>query len=263
MPHRKLCQLSFVPHALALALACVGSLFSADAWALGSATEDQQHAHTLVGQATERFQQGRFQEAADLLTEAHRLDPKPILLYNRARAYESLGDAPGLRRATEDYAQYLVDDPAAKDRLAVEKRIDVLRGQIARLEQPPPPAPPPEPTVEVPERHPSALPWVIAGVGAAGLVAGGTLGGLALAKHDSAESPSSSMVSTASDNSAARSLATAANVSFLAGGIVTLAGVAWGIVDVRAATSHRSGPTVGSVYPWLGPRSAGVLVVIP
>src|SRR5687768_16378204 len=56
--------------------------------------EAAKRARELFKKSDESYRAGRFQEAIDLLSEAFRLDPKPVLLYNIARAYEGLGDTP-------------------------------------------------------------------------------------------------------------------------------------------------------------------------
>jgi tetratricopeptide (TPR) repeat protein len=242
----------------ALTLTCVSvlPLASRSAEAAGL-TEDQQRAHALVEQSAERFQQGRFQEAVDLLTEAHRLDPQPILLYNRARAFESMGDLDGLSHAADDYGQYLADSPAAKDRPAVEKRIEIIRAEIERLQRPPPQVPA---AIPLPVRHPSAVPWILAGVGGLGLVTGATVGVLALTKHQAALNDP--MTDTSQDNTTARSFATAANITLVAGGALAVVGVTWGLLDLRGARASVS-PAAGTVHPLVGPRWAGLSVVIP
>jgi len=155
--------------ALALALAALDPplALGRDAWA--QTDPSVQRAREIFKKSEQSYRDGRFQEAVDLLTEAYRLDPKPVLLYNMARAYEGLGDNP---RALDAYRRYLQSEPHAPDRGALEQRIATLERQQEerealerqrdaaareKHETPPPPQP-----VE-PPRSPSAVPWVVAG----------------------------------------------------------------------------------------------------
>src|SRR5262249_17073896 len=139
---------------------------------------------SLFDKSEQRFQEGRFQEAVELLLQAYALDPSPVLLYNVARAYEGLGDLP---HAIEGYRRYLDSDPQTEDRAAIERRIatreqqqrdrEALERQRATpVSESPPPAP----------RSVSPVPWIFGAVGLAGVGVGIVLGVLAQSRHDSA-----------------------------------------------------------------------------
>lgn len=192
---------------------------------------EEARAGVLFDQAEAAYQEGRFKDAIALLLEAQRLAPDAVLHYNLARAYEGLGD---LENALASYRAYVEADPKSKDRGAIEARIktlDALKASQNEKQAPPPKIEPrSEPRRE--PRSPSPVPWVIAGVGALSLGAGGVLGGLSLSKSSEAEDPGTSGADAALLESSASDLALGANIAFGVGGAVLAAGVIWGIVDV-------------------------------
>src|SRR5262245_66585058 len=95
----------------------------------GSAKDAKAEALELFNQSADLYQQGKFDEAARLLERAYEIQPEPVLLYNLGRAYEGLGEN---QKAVEAYEHYLKDEPKAKDRGAVEHRIETLKAQIER-----------------------------------------------------------------------------------------------------------------------------------
>lgn len=197
--------------------------------------DEQAKAGELFESAETEYQAGRFQQAIDLLLEAQRIAPDPVLDYNLARAYEGLGN---LAQALASYRAYLVADPDTRDRGAVEARIktlDALQAERAAKSALPQDAAPKQPPASPAPSSPSAAPWVIAGVGALGLGAAGALGGLSLSRSTEAEDPATSGADTQSLHDEASSLALGANIAFGIGGAVLAAGVIWGIVDVVAA----------------------------
>jgi tetratricopeptide (TPR) repeat protein len=238
---------------LALLLGVVMALclpFRASAQARPSKAAD------LAAQAKATFDRGEFHEAADLLKQAYALEPTSALLYNLGRAYQQAGDKAD---AIEAYEHYLREAGHPADEGAVSATIAQLRAEIqhdeelqSRAEQERRAAK--EATeaeakrrdaalrLESPQRHgmraPSALPWAMVGVGAAGLGTGGVLGGLALAQHSSAEG-AHDVATAMSKQSEATSLATGTNVAFVAGSVLVLAGVVWGLLDLRASTRQR------------------------
>jgi tetratricopeptide (TPR) repeat protein len=214
----------------------------------------------LFEQSAKAYREGRFQDAIDLLLEARRVKPEPVLMYDLGRAYEALGNLP---QAADSYATYLLEDPRAPDRRAIEIRIDTLRAQANELEKArtlPPPVEakplPPEPASASPSPPPrpanesgvAIVPWVVAGVGVVGLGAGVGLGLAAQARHRSAEAePGQADAQRKQDG--AESLATGATIALIAGGAVAAIGLGW--LSVRLLTA---GPT--NVIA--GPTSVGV-----
>jgi tetratricopeptide (TPR) repeat protein len=238
---------------LAMAISIFAALV-APATALGAppAASGAESALSLYRESTKAYNEGRFQDAIDLLSRAYALAKQPVLLFNLARAYEGLGDLP---KAIESYKGYLESDPNTTDRGSIEQRIETLQKQLderAALEQQ---RDDERRKAEVAQRaerearksdqegarrHPSALPWVLAGVGVAGVTAGVVFGVLS---HDQyTDSVAAPYIGPArNDYGNATNYATYANIAFVSGGILTAAGVAWGLLDLRASRLAADG----------------------
>lgn len=231
---------------------------------------DRKRAIQLFRESETAYQAGEFERAANLLREAYDLDPAPTLLYNLARALESSGDLPAAKKAYEEYIQV---EPKAKDRPAIEKRIENLGRQIrerqeleARLKRKaeedaeakavePPPAPPVVATTQPPPDPPAAspIPWIVAGLGVAVVGSGAVLGALARGRNnDAIAAPLQTDAAALADE--AQGLATAANVSFAVGGAVVAGGLLWGLLTLGDDTPKDATTFV----PVVGPSYAGV-----
>ncbi len=216
---------------------------------------------SLYRQSTEAYDGGRFQEAADLLLRAYALRNEPVLLFNLARAYEGMGD---LRKAVDAYRGYLAGDPAASDRRSVEQRVATLERQLeeraslekqrddarAKAERERRTADEDARRRDAAEsiQRPTVIPWVLAGVGVAGLAAGVVLGVLSRSHYLDASSepyadPARRKYGTA------QAYATAANVAFVVGGAMTATGIAWEIVRVAAPGKSARPHAAVSVGP--------------
>ena len=209
---------------LSLSIAALAQL-AVEPEAPAQSAADVKRAQSLFTESEKRYREGRFQDAVDLLNEAYRLDPSPVLLYNIARAYESLGDS---GHAIDAYRKYLESDPKAADRGAIEQRLATLERQQRAQEQADRPAPPPVfvPSPEpAPAPPPNPVPWIVAGVGVAGLGAGIVLGVLAKSKHDAANEGEIASADIEGANATADRLATSANIAFVMGGALALGGV--------------------------------------
>lgn len=214
----------------------------------------------LVVQSQDHYEAGRFREAIQLLEEAYGLEQSPTILYNLARAYEGVGD---VEPALDAYEKYIQQEPKASDRGAVEKRIETLKQQIEekkRLERERDDeakravlarqaterekakqrnAPKP-----IGLRQPSVIPWIVAGVGVA-VIGGGVFRGLrSRSRHD--EAVDEQKAKDSEDlNDSAKSMATGANVCFVAGGILTAAGITWAVIDgASSGKEERAGLAV-------------------
>lgn len=208
----------------------------------------------LFQESADRYREGRFDEAAELLREARRLHPEPVLAYNLARALEGAGDLEGAVAAYRDYlaeAPDAADAPATRARLAgLERHLAEIRAveeERARLRQeqersrreiPPPP----------PARGPEAAPWILTGIGAGGLIAGAVLGGVAVARNGDAQRAPTHAAAVAAAHDAS-GLATAANVTLIAGGVAALVGVIWGTVDLVTLPSANGTTATLQVGP--------------
>ena len=232
---------------------------------------DKARAADLFKKSADAYRQGDFKRAIDLLDEAYALDPQPVLTYNRARAAEGLGNVDA---AIAGYEKFLADEPKAPDRGAIEQRVATLKRQRderaalerdrdARREEPVPvpvptpapeprtSAPPPEPEPPPPPHAHTPLPYVVAGVGAVGLVTGAIVGSLALSKRDDAVAEPVQQKSMDLKDSA-DGLATTSTVFFVLGGVLVAAGVAWWIVD------HAPSKSRGALAPRVTASGVGV-----
>jgi tetratricopeptide (TPR) repeat protein len=202
------------------------------------ASAEDDRAVVLFQKSVEAYRAGRFGEAVELLREAYRLQPNPVLLYDLARAYESLGD---FANASKAYRQYLDAQPNAPDRSGIERRVARLEAEIAerdRLLREREAARRREVLAEQNARRPNAIPWIVAGVGGAALVAGGVLGVVALQRHgDALDGAQADVAGRQRD---ANTFAGAANIAFVAGGVLVAVGVAWGLLDLRATRRART-----------------------
>jgi tetratricopeptide (TPR) repeat protein len=219
-------------------------------------------ARELARESADAYRHGDFARAIARLREAYALDPQPVLLYNEARAHEGLGETDA---AIASYEQYLHDEPAARDRGSIEQRLVTLRRQRderAALERartepspaaappvaPPPPQPPPTSRDEGASVH-GPMPWVVGGIGVAGIGAGAVFGMLALSRKDDAVG--SPVQRDAIDlKNDATNLATVSTVSFIVGGVLAAVGVGWWLVESRASSrsAQRTSAAWRSVF---------------
>jgi hypothetical protein len=191
----------------------------------------------LLSQSEEHRKLGDWAAVVRLLREAHALRPDPVLLYNLARACQSLAEA---HRAPEDYrcaldgyAGYLAKHPNAPDRDAVRITIDKLQSELARIEKARAPEQPAGQTPPAPAETdgPLAAPWIIGSLGLAAAIGGAVLGAVAQARHEEAVD-ARIQIDAVSAQDKAESLAIGANVSFGVGGAFAAIGFIWGIMDV-------------------------------
>lgn len=228
---------AFGPWLFATAIAVALSLVAPSAVAEPPrARSPKSRALDLFEKSALAYREGRFDDAIGLLLEARRVKREPVLLYNLGRAYEALGKQ---TEAADAYAGYLAEDPRAADRRAIEGRIATLRAQAEQLDKAKslPVSPPPEerrPPPDAPETEPDGLfvaPWVVTGVGLAGIGAGVALGLVANARHDdAAREPAQAAAQDEQD--AAESFATGATIAFVAGGALAAVGLTW--LGIRA-----------------------------
>ena len=252
--HRSRCSVGLAL-AGALMLASAASTTSAHAQAKppASAQTPQARAAELFTKGAEAYRRGEFQEAVTLLIEARSLDPSPVLLYNLGRAYEDLGDTDA---AIATFTRYLEEDPKAADKGAIEQRIATLtRQREARLslekqrdaeraradqekadrerQQ--------REAANVPPPSRSVGPYIVAGVGVAGVATGVVFGLMSSSKHDSASSSSTPQQDAIEQQDSAKSFATVSTVSFIAGGVLIAAGATWWLLDRKSSSKPANG----------------------
>jgi tetratricopeptide (TPR) repeat protein len=184
----------------------------------------------LFEQSSTAYERGRFAEAISLLHQSYALNKEPVVLYNLGRAYEGAGD---LSAAAKSYEAFLGAEPAASDRGALEQRIATLRRQLAEREALERKA---KDVGKAPERRGSVVPWVVGAVGAAGFATGVGVAVLARQRNDQAVSEPT-YAGADRLHRQAESMATVANILFVAGGVLLVAGVSWGILQSSSRSS--------------------------
>lgn len=218
-------------------LLVLGPSSSREAFAADS-TSDEARAVQLFEESSKAYEAGRFAEAIDLLKKAWALKKEPVLLYNLGRAYEGVGN---LEEAAKAYSDFLEASPNVPDRGAVTQRISSLRRQIeekkalerqrVEAEREKRAA---EARAEQSRHRPSIVPWIVAGVGVLGIGAGAYSGALSNDRHDEAMNEPSYLFAKERQESA-ETAATVANVLFIVGGALVVAGVVWGVLDRRSS----------------------------
>ncbi len=204
-----------------------------------------------------RYREGKFAEAAKLFEEAYALEPEPVLLRNLARAYEGIEGRAAAQKAIEAYALFLRIDARTPDRGAIEQRIKAMQERIdkeialerqrddetrraERAEQARHAAEEEAKKRQVERRKPSAVPWIVAGVGAAGIGAGVVFGLMSNGARTTAASEATDAMTAVREHDRAKTFALAANIAFVAGGALALGGLVWGIVDVGRSEPKQS-----------------------
>lgn len=203
----------------------------------------------LFTDSAERYREGKFDEAAALLERAYSLHQEPVLLYNLGRAYEGMGD---YEKAVEAYEKYVQEAPEAKDRPSIERRLETLKAELQkrkeleekerrlaeeRAKQKQTPSPTPERREE--SWFPGPLPYVVAGAGIASLGAGAFFGLQANSRRSDADAAPSQRKAAETFRDA-ESAASAANVFFVVGGVLTAAGVTWVVLDTTSKNREKA-----------------------
>ncbi|HZO16465.1 MAG TPA: hypothetical protein VFB62_24490 [Polyangiaceae bacterium] len=217
---------------------------------------EARRAHDCHSKGLELFESGDFRQSKAFFEKARALHPRPIMQYNigsccEAIANESPDTAPltrtekneklaHIRCAIDAFEQYLSEEPSSPKRAALLRRIDSFRAREQALVRPPPaPKPSKKPPPKGPPPSLSPAPWIIAGGGALGLVAGIVLAALAVNRSDDAQA-AEVQIERAELHDEATTLALGANIAFVGGGVLMGAGIAWGIVDVVFTNQARA-----------------------
>lgn len=209
---------------------------------------DKARANDLFKKSVEAYRRGELKQAIELLDEAYALAPSPVLVYNRARAEEALGN---MDEAIKGYEAYLAQEPNAVDRGAIEQRLQTLKRQREDKEnaEKERAAPKPDPVIILqpappPPHKRSILPYVVIGVGAAGLLTGTVFGLFALSgKDDAVAEPTQKKAMDLKDQ--ADTSATISTVSFIAGAVLVAAGATWWVLDSPPSSKRGAGPKGG------------------
>jgi tetratricopeptide (TPR) repeat protein len=204
----------------------------------------RERALDLADEGERAYREGRLTEAAELLRRAYQAFPSAVLLYNLARIEESAGHE---LDAAELYERYLREDPSAESRGSIEKRIATLRARDAerrqaRVERDQALRRAREAEARARAERPLvpiAVPWTIFAAGAAATGVGVALG-LAARGEEDAAADDATQVGALEHFDRAEGLATAANVTLVAGGVLAAGGLVW--LLVRAGTPSAAEP---------------------
>ena len=177
----------------------------------------------------ELYKRGDYKRALSQFEESYRNSKRPELLYNMGRCREGM-DQP--KEAVAHYKEYLKSNPAnASEVSALVNRLEQkIKKEEAALKAANQPAP------EEPGRPMRTAGWVLVGVGAAGLVAGGVLGGLAMSKQSAVEDAYSKSEKTypelQDEIDKGEGMELGAIIALAVGGAAAAAGAALIVVDI-------------------------------
>lgn len=228
----------------------------------GQPTKDaEKRSLALYASAKKHYDEHQYELAASELRDAYELNPKATLLFNLGLSYRKLGDT---ARAREAFVKCASTSTEADEKERCSSQADKIDKESATPSPSSsvsaPPVVPPKPTAATsgalapPPIPRSSAPFVLMGVGGAGLVAGAVLSVVATTKHQAAiDDPS--QAGTIDKNAAAKSFAIGADVAFAAGGAAAIAGLIWAIADRSSARKPVAPATAGFS---LGVVGAGV-----
>lgn len=223
-------------------------------------------ADSLSEQAIVKFQAKDYEGAVALFEQAYEIDPQPNFLFNIGRVYEEAGT---LDKAVDFYAKFVKQPGVDLDsRETALDRLKVLRSILKETEEKPPeekpdevepveePVPQPDPVDEDAKRKRKvmrAAGFGLTGVGAAVMIGGAVLGGLAQSDFNKAgEAATPPEGQTLLDSSKTKAMT--ADILLGVGGAVLLTGVI--LVAVGFSKPKKSQRV--ALTPTFGPRGGGV-----
>ncbi len=246
---------SLVPSLVTASLLLTGPIAPSVAQAAPAAEESFD---TLTEEASEKYSEGDYDGAIALFERAYALDPEPNILFNIGRIYEESGNY-------EDaivYYERFISEPqvdldakqVALDRRDLAKAVVEIQKKDAEPkpeekppEEKPPEEKPPEETipVEPPEESPPPKPrnvrpigYTLLGTGAAALIGGAVVGGLAKREETNFKTATTRDAAEAAKDRGQK-LAPAADGLFIAGGILAAAGIVMLLVPLRGKKAER------------------------
>ncbi|MCA9706227.1 MAG: hypothetical protein KDK70_10295 [Myxococcales bacterium] len=200
----------------------------------------------LVEQARQRFEQGRFAEAAALLADLYAIDPRPEYLYSRGQALRLAGNC---QEAIGALDAFLATSPPQSDVEDAEHWIARCREHLGATEPEAPPAIAPEPTPpssptqapdEPPRWHRDPLAGSLLGLGLVGMGTGAGLVGGAFAMARADAPPGEGQAAHVERQRRVDRLATAGWSTLGVGSaLVVGAIVRWAVVRRRSAAHAR------------------------
>lgn len=201
----------------------------------------------------EKYREGDFSGAVELLTEAYDLHPEPVILYNLARAYEGMGEDV---QARDTYSRYLDSGAEIEDRGAIEGRVASLTRQIAEREalererraalEAAEARGGEEEEEEGPPRDVSLAPWLVAAGGVVLAGVGVALVPVAQSRHDDAVAEPEHQRAFRLQDEAKRLNRTGLTLVAV-GAAVVAGGVAWGIVDLTGSDDAEVAVGLGHI----------------
>ncbi len=227
---------------------------------------DKARAAELFKKGAEAYNKGDFAKAIALLEEANAIDPQPVLVYNMARSHEGLGHTD---EAITLYERYLSQEPTSPDRGAIEQRLTTLKRQKEeraamekqrwQLEQDRDKAEKERAAAaaaDEPPRKRSIGPYIVGGVGVAGVLTGAIFGAMALGKESSGKDEPV-QTKAIDDRDTGKTFATVSNIGFVLGGALVAAGVVWWVIDTPRSKKRGAGtPNVALGAGWVGLEGA-------
>lgn len=238
-----------------------------------AATPGEESVEDLDREAREAYAARDYSRAAEAFSRAYDKTKDPNYLFNAGRVYEESGD---LELSVEYYQRFLdsgeVDFEARK---AALERVEVLQGVLRLREEKnapedPEPTPPPEsldpPETKAPAESPRQKEQrrkllisgaVLTGVGAAALITGGVLGGLALRQSSTLESEEIALEDRRRRIDATETFSLTADILYGAGGAIAVTGVALIIASVKRRPANTTNARL-RVAPAVGPTSASL-----
>lgn len=226
---------------LAVAALAALTLAAPSALAQESAEDERARLHFEAGRSY--YEEGNYEEALDEFRRAYTLSNRPVLLMNIAHCQERLGQ---WAEAAESLEQFIATmPPNAEERPTLQRRIENLRARAAQHGTTEPDATStPAPTTSATGASDGLLvPSLVAfGVGGAGLIAWGILGGLALGEESTiAAGCGATRSCTPAEVQAMDDLALGSDISLGIGLAGILAGVILIVVDPpRGATTEAA-----------------------
>ena len=252
-------------------------------------SEDDERARSHFQAGASHYEAGDYEEALGEFQRAYEISARPELFYNLSLAHQQLGN---LDQAVEFLSRYLNETEDIPNRTNLERRLENLRERQTASTATPTATTPPQPTAEpdttstTESTATSSLPpplesaeaggqpvesqapsggggvpvaaWIGWGIGAAGLVGGAIIGGLALADKSDIEGMPCATTDTCPD-SVVSSMETKALVADILIFGVGLGGAAVGtllffLLNDDSGESEQAG---WSVAPWVGSNQGG------
>jgi hypothetical protein len=252
--------------------------------------QDIAAAEALFDKGVADMKAGRYETGCKAIAESQRIDPRPGTLFTLATCEAQWGR---IATAVSRYGDYLAvyerlpDDKKTPKGAVVEERITIRRGEnrAVTLEvkagEPVPSLTPATTatagtlpaTVEPVRTGPSArrvAAYVVGGTGLAGLVAGGVMGGLAVAQRGVMDQHCGAAIGqadrTACDrtgldaSSTAKTAAAGSTIALAGGGALTVTALVLLFTEPKRTAAGGATPKTGAQGRWV---SAGVLSVGP